>query len=71
MRENLATLGTLLDGKPFLLGRRATIADLAVFAQLTWMRRYAEARLLDAEPRVQDWLARLADVPAIAAALSA
>ena len=70
MRDNLAILATLLDGKPYLLGRSATLADVAVFAQLAWMQRYAEARLLRDVPTVQAWLARLGDAPAIAAALS-
>jgi glutathione S-transferase len=70
MRENLRTLETLLDGKPFLLGRTTTLADVAVFAQLSWMERYAEARLLADAPTVRAWLGRLADDPAIAAALS-
>jgi glutathione S-transferase len=70
MRENLATLEALLAGKPYLLGRAPTLADIATFAQLTWMERYAEARLLDDVPEVRVWLARLSDVPAIAAALA-
>ena len=70
MREHLATLGTLLDGKAFLLGRVPTLADVAVFAQLAWMQRYAESRLLDEAPIVSAWLERLGSVPAIAAALA-
>jgi len=70
MRENLTTLTTLLDGKPYLLGRSATLADVAAFAQLAWMRRYAEQRLLDEAPSVVRWLDRLAAAPPIAAALS-
>jgi glutathione S-transferase len=70
MRENLGVLATLLDGKAYLLGRAFTLADVAVFAQLAWMQRYVEARLLAEEPVVEDWLARLGAVPPIAAALS-
>jgi glutathione S-transferase len=70
MRENLATLEGLLAGKPYLLGRSPTLADVAAFAQLEWMQRYAEAHLLDDVPDVRAWMARLADVPPIAAALS-
>jgi glutathione S-transferase len=69
MRENLATLETLLSGKPYLLGRVTTLADVAVFSQLAWMRGYAEARLIDEVPAVAEWLDRLQAAPPIAAAL--
>ncbi len=71
MRENLANLATLLEGKPYLLGRSPTLADVAVFAQLAWMRRYAETRLLADVPVVEAWLARFAEYPAVAGALMA
>src|SRR5437763_1858592 len=71
MRENLGVLAALLGDRPYLLGRSPTLADVAAFAQLSWMRRYAEARLLDGAPTVLDWLDRLAAVPPVAAALSA
>ena len=70
MREHLATLTTLLDGKAYLLGRAPSLADVAVFAQLTWMQRYAERRLLDRAPVVVGWLERLGGWPAVAAALA-
>jgi len=70
MREHLATLSTLLEGKAFLLGRAPTLADVAVFAQLAWMQRYAERRLLDQAPVVVGWLERLGALPAVAAALA-
>ena len=70
LRDHLEVLETLLEGKPYLLGRRSTLADVAVFAQLTWMQRYAEARLLREAPGVTAWLARVGAEPAIAAALS-
>jgi len=71
MRQNLEVLAALLADRPFLLGRSASLADVATFAQLSWMRRYAEARLLDDVPNVVDWLDRLASSPPVAAALSA
>ena len=70
MRENLGVLAGLLGDRPYLLGRSPTLADIAAFAQLSWMRRYAEARLLDDVPTVLDWLDRLASAPPVAAALS-
>jgi len=70
MRENLGVLAGLLRDRPYLLGRSATLADVAAFAQLSWMRRYAEARLLHEVPTVLDWLDRLGKAPAVAAALS-
>jgi glutathione S-transferase len=69
MRDHLTVLAALLADKPYLLGRTLMLADVAVFAQVAWMRRYAEARLLDAVPPVVAWLERLAAEPAIAAAL--
>lgn len=71
MRDNLGTLETLLDQRAFLLGRQGTVADVAVFAQLVWMRGYAESRLLDDVPRVVRWLERMEQNPAVAAALAA
>jgi glutathione S-transferase len=70
LRENLGALAALLDGKVFLLGRTATLADVAVLAQITDLQRYEEARLLAPLPDVQAWIERLAAVPAIGAALS-
>jgi glutathione S-transferase len=70
MREDLAVLGALLAGKPYLLGRSPTLADIAAFAQLSWMDRYREGHLLHEAPAVAEWCARLAAVPPIAAALS-
>lgn len=71
MRENLAVLATLLDGRPYLLGRCPSLADVATFAQLCWLARYDEGRLLDEVPIVQRWLARVAEPAPVAAALSA
>jgi glutathione S-transferase len=71
MRENLATLDALLAGRRYLVGRTLTLADVAVFAQLRWMARYREARLLAAAPEVSRWLAEVAALPAVAAALPA
>jgi len=70
MRDALATMNALLEGKAFLLGRTPTLADVAVFVQLNWMQRYAEGRLIDEVPGVRAWLGRLEAVPAIADALS-
>jgi glutathione S-transferase len=71
MRDHLATIGTLLEGKPYFLGRTPTLADVAVFVQVKWMERYAEGRLIDEVPGVRAWLGRLEEAPAIADALSA
>jgi len=70
MRDNLAHLATLLSGKRYLLGGAPTVADVAAFAQLAWMQRYAERRLLDDVPIVLRWLERLGAAPPIAAALA-
>ena len=66
MRASLSWLGTLVEGRPFLLGRLLTLADVACYAQLAWMRPYTEARLLDTEPAVTAWMARLDAIPALA-----
>ena len=65
MRESLGWLAQLVAGRTFLLGRSLTIADVAVYAQLAWMRQYAEARLLDEQPAVAEWLARLDEIPEV------
>jgi glutathione S-transferase len=70
MRDNLSHLATLLSGKRYLLGGAPTVADVAAFAQLVWMQRYAERRLLDDAPIVLRWLERLGAAPPIAAALA-
>ena len=71
MRTNLATLEALLEDRDYLLGRRRTIADVSAFAQLAWMRGYAEGRLLAEVPTVVAWLDRMESVPAISTALVA
>lgn len=71
MRAGLASLDGLLQGRAFLVGRTPMLADVAVFAQVSWLRNYAEGKLLGDVPAVQRWCERLDDVPAIAAALSA
>jgi glutathione S-transferase len=71
LREALASLDALLEGRAFLVGRAPMLADVAVFAQVSWLRGYAEARLLDRAPALQRWCARLDEVPAIGAALLA
>jgi glutathione S-transferase len=68
MRENLQCLGDLLGDKPFLLGKYVTLADIAVFAQLAWMQRYDEQRLIGG-PRIPEWMVRLGAVEEIAAAI--
>lgn len=70
MRESLRVIKTLLEGRPFLLGRQPLLCDIAIFAQLSWMRGYAEGRLLDDVPLVLEWCERLRAIPAIDAALS-
>jgi glutathione S-transferase len=71
MRDNLDVLAALLADRPFLCGRALTLADVATFAQLVWMRRYVQRRLLDDAPVVARWVDRLAAEPAVAAALPA
>lgn len=70
MRDGLATLERLLGERSLLLGRTVTVADIAVFAQLAWMRNYLEARLLDDVPAVQRWMSRLDEMPAVSSALA-
>jgi glutathione S-transferase len=70
MRDNLDVLARLLGEKPYLLGRGPTLADVAVFAQLHWMGRYVEGRLLDEVPGVRAWLERVASRPPVAAAVA-
>jgi glutathione S-transferase len=67
--ENLGCLRVLLDDKPFLLGKYATLADISVFAQLQWLSRYEEGRLLDDGSEVHRWMARLAELEEIQQAM--
>jgi glutathione S-transferase len=69
MAENLAALADLLADKPFLLGRYVTVADVAVFAQLHWLSRYAQRRLLDDVPVVRSWMTQLEEVPEVQQAI--
>jgi len=71
MSENLRALQDLLGENPFLLGKYATLADIAVFAQLAWMSRYDERRLLEAVPQVREWMARFEDLDEVQQALRA
>jgi glutathione S-transferase len=70
VRDSVDLVAELLDGKPFLLGRTPTLADVAVFAQLASLTRCRERRLLADAPTVDAWVRRLGAVPPIAAALS-
>jgi glutathione S-transferase len=69
MATNLGCLDQLLGDKPFLLGKYVTLADISVFVQLAWMRKYEEGRLLEGTANVQDWMARLDEVDAIRTAI--
>ncbi len=68
MKENLTCLDQLLSDKAFLLGKYITLADIAVYSQLAWMRRYEERRLLESFATVQKWMGRLDEVEEIQAA---
>lgn len=68
-KENLGVLVGLLDGRGFLLGRSPTIADVAVFSQVAWLRPYAEWPLVEDIPAVAGWVDRMMEIPAVAAAL--
>ena len=70
MRASLDWIARLVEGRAFLLGRTLTLADVAVYAQLAWMRGYAERTLLGEQPAVVAWLERLDEIPAIADALA-
>jgi len=65
MRESLAWLAELVNGRAFLLGRTLTLADVAVYAQLAWMREYVEVRLLAEQPAVAEWLEHMDAIPAV------
>jgi glutathione S-transferase len=70
VRDSLDLVAELLAGKPFLLGRHPTLADVAVFAQLAALSRCREGGFIADAPAVDAWLRRLGAVPPIAAALS-
>jgi glutathione S-transferase len=70
LRASLGIVAALLGDRDFLLGRTPTLADVAVFAPLAFLRPYTEAALVRDVPAVAAWCARLDDVPAIAAAIA-
>jgi glutathione S-transferase len=65
MREALGWLAELVSGRAFLLGRSLTIADVAVYAQLAWMRNYAQGALVAEQSAVVEWMAHLDEIPAV------
>lgn len=68
-KENLGILAGLLEGREFLLGRSPTLADVAVFSQIAWLRPYAEWPLVTEVPAVGAWVDRMLEYPAVAGAL--
>jgi len=62
LREYLRRLENMLaDGKPFLLGSAASIADFSVY-HCIWFLQLAKplASILDAAPRLKEWADRMA-----------
>lgn len=70
VRDALRLVDELLDGKPYLLGRGPTLADVAIFAQFAALARCRERCFFVDAPAVEEWRRRLSALPAIAAALS-
>jgi glutathione S-transferase len=55
-----AVVGLLHGGAPWLLGERLTLADVAVFSQMSCIRGSDEGgRMVDARPTVGAWLDRV------------
>lgn len=69
MGAHLACLDHLLGDKPFLLGKYVTLADIAVYAQLAWLRKYEERRLLASATHVCHWIESLDEVDALRTAI--
>ena len=69
LKENLGILAGLLGDREFVLGRSPTLADIAVFAQVAWLRPYADWPLVRENTVVAAWVDRLLAIPAVAAAL--
>lgn len=69
LKENLGVLVGLLGDREFVLGRNPTLADIAVFAQIAWLRPYAEWALVRDVPGVVAWVDRMLEIPAVAAAI--
>ena len=57
-----------MAGEPEDIALKDRVLQLLLLA---WMQRYDERRLLESVPAVTAWLARLASLPPIAAALGA
>jgi stringent starvation protein A len=64
--EELAALGTILEGLPWLSGPEFGLADVAF---LPWLLRARDLLgiELDASPAVADWVARACERPSVAA----
>jgi glutathione S-transferase len=63
LREYLRRLENMLDdGKPFLLGAQASIADFSVY-HCVWFLQLAQpvADILDVAPKLKAWAARMAE----------
>jgi glutathione S-transferase len=69
LKENLGVLVGLLGERDFVLGRQPTLADVAVFAQVAWLRPYVEWTLVRDTPSVAAWVDRMLAIPAVRAAL--
>jgi glutathione S-transferase len=66
-RHALAVLEQELErGSPHIVGTAATLADFFLFPTLVALGFTAEGKaLLEAAPRVRDWLVRMAQVPSV------
>ena len=69
LKENLGVLVGLLGEREFVLGRQPTLADIAVFSQIAWLRPYAEWSLVRDVGGVARWVDRMMEIPAVEAAL--
>ena len=61
-KSYLRRISSMLDGQPFLLGERPSVADFAVYHPLWFTRRIVPplASVLDATPAVLAWMDRIA-----------
>ena len=62
----LADLERVLEGRPYLAGRAYSLADVAY---LPWILRTRDLLGVELPPAVDEWTARLAERPAVAAEL--
>ena len=66
IKEAIKTLNTHLEGKPFLVGNRVTVADLVIGLPLVTMyQTVLDGGFRKAMPHATQWIERLIQLPEV------